>query len=917
MYSSNTSMHENFTTPMMKQYVAIKKQYMDCLLFYRMGDFYELFMDDAQVGARVLNITLTSRAKGKDGRIPMAGVPYHAVDAYLNKLVKAGHKVAICEQVSLPSKTGIIDREVVRIVTPGTVLDEKALEKKENNYIVALHVEKDIVALTVADVSTGYFATTQIVSTNPEQTIKNELARIHPAECILRERLYNDPHMLQTLKTEKGINIFPFLDWASYATDAPSVLKKHFGVNTLAGFGISEQTVAQQTAAAMLGYLQQTQKGPVNHIKKIASYSVHDHLVLDRSTIINLELFSTIREHDSKGTVLSVLDHTVTAMGGRLLKQWIRKPLVAKDEIQQRHAAVAVLLQKQSKRNRMREKIKEISDIERLLSRLSVGLGNARDLVNLKNSLVSVIAIKEEMKKCESELITSLANCIQTDSEPADRFRMTLPSVINYIEKNLVSEPPISIREGGMIASGLDEELDRLRDIVGGSRDWLVELEKKEREDTGIASLKVRFNQVFGFYIEVSKSNLAAVPPTYMRKQTLVNAERFITPELKEQEEIILSAEQRMHDIEFALYQKVLQHVLEHVGIIQDAAQSIAAFDCLLNFAHIAEKRNYVQPILQNSGEINIIAGRHPVVETLLENTQFVPNDVALDDDNQQLLLITGPNMAGKSVYIRQIAVIVLMAQMGSFVPAEKAEISLVDQIFVRSGASDVITSGLSTFMVEMVETAHILHHATEKSLIIMDEIGRGTSTYDGISIAWAVAEHLVKGLDKAPKTLFATHYHELQVLEEQYPKQIKNYHMAVADDKGEPIFLHTILPGGASHSFGVAVAKLAGIPENVIARANVLLVELEKRSAKDPSSWLVQDQSNLLTDNKTDSGQIQNDDVFIPQQINLADHLIHKELEQMDISQMTPLEALNKLADLKEKLKLFSMEKKKYMEAD
>jgi DNA mismatch repair protein MutS len=392
-----------------------------------------------------------------------------------------------------------------------------------------------------------------------------------------------------------------------------------------------------------------------------------------------------------------------------------------------------------------------------------------------------------------------------------------------------------------------------------------------------------------------------------MRKQTLVNAERFITPELKEQEEIILSAEQRMHDIEFSLYQKVLEQVLEHVGIIQDAAQSIAAFDCLLNFAHISEKKNYVQPVLKDNGEIAIVAGRHPVVETLLENTQFVPNDVNLDNTNQQLVLITGPNMAGKSVYIRQVAVIVLMAQMGCFVPAEKAEISLVDQIFVRSGASDVITSGLSTFMVEMVETAHILHHATEKSLIIMDEIGRGTSTYDGISIAWAVAEHLVKGLEKAPKTLFATHYHELQVLEDQYPKQIKNYHMAVADDKGEPVFLHTILPGGASHSFGVAVAKLAGIPESVITRANVLLAELEKRSTN----------QNISSSSEVEKSPINSRVTSFPRTISIADHLIHKELEQMDISQMTPLEALNKLAELKEKLKLFSMEKKKYMEAD
>lgn len=891
-------MQENFATPMMKQYMEVKKQYPDCLLFYRMGDFYELFMDDAHVGARVLNITLTGKANGKGGRIPMAGVPYHAVDAYLAKLVKAGYKVAICEQLSPPNKRGLVERDVVRIVTPGTVLDEKALDKKENNYIVALQIGKESVAFTVADVSTGYFSTTQISTENRDQTIKNELARLHPAECILPESLYNDAELLHILKSEKDMNIFPFLGWDTHASDATSVLHDHFGVKTLAGFGLHEQRLAQQTAAALLGYLKQTQKGPVNHIKKIATYAAHDHLVIDRSTMINLELFTTIREHDAKGTLLSVLDHTVTAMGGRLLKQWIRKPLVSQTEIASRHDAVDELLQKQSTRNSLREKIKEVSDIERLLSRLSVGLGNARDLVNLKNSLQSAVEIKDVLTRFESPLLKTLAEQIETSDTHS------LQSVITYIKKNIVAEPPISIREGGMIANGIDSELDKLRGIVGGSRDWILDLEKQEKERTGISSLKVRFNQVFGFYIEVSKSNLSSVPPTYMRKQTLVNAERFITPELKEQEEIILSAEQHIHDIEYKHFQKVLAHVLDHVGIIQDAAQSIAAFDCLLTFAHIAEKRNYTRPALTHSGAINIVCGRHPVVETLLEDSQFVPNNVLLDNENQQLLLITGPNMAGKSVFIRQVALIVLMAQMGCFVPAEKAEISLVDQIFVRSGASDVITSGLSTFMVEMVETAHILHHATERSLIIMDEIGRGTSTYDGISIAWAVAEYLV-AQKKNPKTLFATHYHELQVLEEKYPKQIKNYHMAVANDKGEPIFLHTIQKGGASHSFGVAVAKLAGIPKEVITRANALLEELEKRSevAHDiPTS------STAFRDKK---------ETFTPRQFTMVDQLIHKELEQIDISQMTPLEALNALAQLKEKLKLFSLEKKKYLEAD
>ncbi len=883
-------MQETFSTPMMKQYEAVKKQYQDCLLFYRMGDFYELFLEDAHIGAKVLNITLTGKANGKGGRIPMAGVPYHAVDAYLAKLVKAGYKVAICEQLSPPNKKGLVERDVVRIVTPGTMLDEKALEKKDNNYIVAVNIEKNSLALSVADVSTGYFATSEFPSENYQQTIADEFARIHPKECILPTKLYNNSDILKILRVENSINIFPFSDWDLYANDASQTLTKHFGVSTLAGFGITEQKSAQETAAALLGYLQQTQKRPVHHIKKIVAYSRDDFLALDRSTIINLELFSTIREHDSKGTLLSVLDQTITAMGGRLLKQWIKKPLVSAVEITGRHDAVEELLEKQSLRTDFRSTIEKVSDIERLFSRLSVGLGNARDLVNLKSSLNTILEIQKSLSNLESKTLHRLSKQIDTKA---------IKKIIQQIEDIIVEEPPISIREGGMITQNVDKELDRLRKIVGGSREWIVDLEMKEREQTGISSLKVRFNQVFGFYIEVSKSNLNAVPIHYMRKQTLVNAERFITPELKEQEEIILSAEEKINDIEFLLFQDILTKVLAQASVIQDAAQSIAAFDCLLSFAYIAEKNHYMRPSLIADGSMHIVGGRHPVVETLLGSGKFVPNDVCLDQSTQQLMLITGPNMAGKSVYIRQTALIVLMTQLGSFVPAESAKISPVDQIFVRSGASDVITSGLSTFMVEMVETANILHNATEKSLIIMDEIGRGTSTYDGISIAWAIAEHLVAHKNN-PKTLFATHYHELQVLEELFPQKIHNFHMSVAEENGEPVFLHTIVVGGASHSFGVAVAKLAGIPSEVIARAKVLLEELEKRSETEPTPATSVSQTEIAS-----------------HQINLADHIIHKELEQLDISQMTPLEALNKLADLKEKLKLFSLENKKYLDVD
>jgi len=617
-------MQQDFTTPMMKQYFEIKKQYEDCLLFYRMGDFYELFLEDANIGAQVLNITLTSRARGKDGRIPMAGVPYHAVDSYLSKLVKAGYKVAICEQVSLPNKNGLIDRQVVRIVTPGTLLDEKALEKKENNYIISCMIKDKKIAMTIADISTGYFLTFETETEDIEQTLKDELSRIHPAECILSDQLYNDPDTLRMLRSERQLNIFPFPDWENYATDAKTILKRHFAVTTLESFAIEDKPLALQTAAALLGYLQNTQKGPVHHIKTIKTATLNDHLILDKSTILNLELFSTIREHETRGTLLYVLDQTFTAMGSRLLKSWMRKPLADREEIEKRHRTVETILNTGQIKNNITDNIKQIADIERLVSRLSVGLGNARDLVNLKNSLQKIVEIKQQLAEIPTDLIKQLQQNIKTE----------IIDIISLIKSNIVEEPPISLREGGFIKGEVNKELDKLRKIVGGSREWIIELEQQERERTGISSLKVRFNQVFGFYIEISKSNLHLIPPNYLRKQTLVNGERFITPELKKKEEIILSAEEKINDIEYRLFQELLAKVLDKVMIIQDAAQSIAALDCLFNFAAIAEKNNYVRPTLVNSEKIHIKNGRHPVVEQLLEEKQFVPNNITLSQSH-------------------------------------------------------------------------------------------------------------------------------------------------------------------------------------------------------------------------------------------------------------------------------------------
>lgn len=872
---------DEFTTPMMKQYADIKKQYQDCLLFYRMGDFYELFMEDATIGAKVLNITLTGRPKGKDGRIPMAGVPFHAVDVYLNKLVKAGYKVAICEQMSLPNKRGIIERQVVRIVTPGTIVDENALSKKDNNFITSVLIEGNTLAMAWADLSTGYLSGIEKETTDPLTQLQQELAKIHPVECILNEQQYHDTEILKTLKTEKALNLFPFLEWDTYSTRSKEVLKSQLGVSTLSAFSLDQKPFLTQAIASLIGYFQETQKSTLTHIKRFTPQADDKIVGLDKSTIINLELFSTIREHDARGSLLSVIDQTITAMGGRLLKSYVLQPLINKEAIEERLNAVETFFKQSELKDTLREKLKQIPDIERLLSRISIGLSNGRDLNTLKFALQTILEIKQLLKKETNFLI----------KQTTENISNQLAKVISLIETTIVDEPPaVDVKNGRLIKRGVSTKLDKLHESIASSKHWIENLEKIERERTGIGSLKVRFNKVFGYYIEISKSNLTSVPSDYLRKQTLVNGERFITPELKHHEEIILTAEEKINALEYEIFLKTIEELLTYTQIIQESAEAIAALDCLSTFAFLAEKENYVKPKLIISGELSIKNGRHPVVEKLLESGQFVPNDVTFNKSNAQLLLITGPNMAGKSVYIRQVALITLLAQIGCFVPADSATITPVDRIFVRSGASDVITSGLSTFMVEMVETAFILNHATEKSLIVMDEIGRGTSTYDGISIAWAIAEYLVTHYKIPPKTLFATHYHELQKLETNFPRSVKNYSMAVVQQKEAPIFLYTITPEAASHSFGVAVAKLAGIPTEIVLNANQKLQSLESEK----------------TEMNFDS---------IPDNNTILNRLLLKELEDIDILQLTPLEALNKLAELKNKLKLLNSQHDTLME--
>lgn len=848
----------------MRQYAEIKKNYSDCLLFFRLGDFYELFLDDAKVGAEVLDITLTSRPRGKDGKIPMAGVPYHAVDNYIAKLIRAGYKVAICEQVSEPDRYGIVDREVIRVITPGTVLDEKALEKKENNFLISLLIEGASFSISSVDISTGQLETKEVLFDDLASSLSNELARINPSECILPPKHYNSPEILKLLKQQKNLNIYCYFNWEKYARIGEKFLKDHFKIKTLESFDIANKPLSIKTSAVLISYLKETQKDKIGHIKKISTSNDSQYVLMDRSTITNLELFTTIREHDIRGSFLNVVDKTLTAMGGRMMKSWILHPLRDKKEIIKRYDGVEEFIKNSTLKKEITKRLEDINDVERTFSRLSVGIGNARDMISLNESLKKYIYIKHKLINSKAKINQNIQRDISTK----------LNNLVSLIEETILPEPSITVKEGGIIKDGVNEKLDELRVLIGKGKEYILDLESRERERTGIASLKVRFNQVFGFYIEISKSNLHNVPKDFIRKQTLVNAERFITPELKEHEEKILKAEEETKRIEYEIYQKVLSEVLSFTDDVQKASAAIARLDCIISFAEIASKNNYIRPKLLYSGEMEIKKGRHPVVEQLLDEMHFVPNDLKLNNINQHLLIITGPNMAGKSVFIRQTALIVLMAQMGSFVPAKRALLSIVDKIFVRSGASDVITSGLSTFMVEMVETAYILNHATKDSLIVMDEIGRGTSTYDGISIAWAVAEHLAS-MKKPPKTLFATHYHELQDLEKEYPNKIKNFHLSVKEEQGVPVFLHTILPGGASHSFGVAVARLAGVPDSVIKRAYEVLHSLEARS-KTHSISKTETLSN-------ESG-------------------LYEEFANLEINSMSPLEALNKLSELKEK---------------
>lgn len=782
---------EKFSTPMMKQYLGLKEKYPDCLLFFRLGDFYEMFLEDAKVASSLLSITLTSRSRGKDGKIPMAGVPFHAVDNYISRLVKNGYSVAICEQLSDPTEPGLVKRDVVRVVTPGTLLDENALDRKRNNFVLAIHATTEIWELALADISTGVLYTLKNNKNNPKHLI-NTLSKFNIQECIVPSDLYNDKKFIKTLAEANVKNIHIVENSSKSASDF------------------------------LLKYLQYTQKSNIKHIKTIKDFADTESLEMDKATITNLELFATLRDHEARGSLINVIDKTKTSIGGRQLKNWLYKPLAIKEKIEARLDMVGKYTKGRNSREDLQKLLDGMLDLERLVARISLGLGNPRDLVGLKNSLYLALNIKdllEEKPILEKSIKHQVSNIIK--------------KIADEIAKVIEDEPPVDPKQGKLIKTNVSLELDEMKASISSSKDWISRLENQEKDSTGISSLKVRFNKVFGFYIEVSKASSIAVPTHYDRKQTLVNAERYTTNDLKKHEEIILTAEEKINELEYKIFLDIVSFVTENTNPIQETAKAIGELDCLLSFAQLAEEENYCRPIIKSSGGLNIVNGRHPVVEKLLEDHEFVPNDVHLNNSNSQLLVITGPNMAGKSVYMRQVALLVLMAQMGSFIPADSAELELVDKIFVRSGASDVITAGLSTFMVEMVETASILNNATSDSLIIMDEIGRGTSTYDGISIAWAVAEYLVSNENNRPMTLFATHYHELEDLEENFNDRVKNIQMAIYENEGEPIFLHKVIPGGAGYSYGISVARLAGVPEKVTTRAQEILKRLEVGNLK------------------------------------------------------------------------------------
>ncbi|MEK7788682.1 MAG: DNA mismatch repair protein MutS, partial [Planctomycetota bacterium] len=798
-------------TPMMRQYNEIKRQHKDALLFFRMGDFYELFFEDAKLASKVLGITLTSRSKG-EGAIPMAGVPHHAADSYIRKLIKAGHKVAICDQLQDPEEaTGIVDRGVTRIITPGTITEDTLLEDKSNNYLIAVLETNTMTGLSWIDLSTGRFQVEDI----RKETLFDEFARLNPSEVLLpEETVRNNTSFMERIRAECDGIVTARPDWEFSKDTAYRILMEHFGTASLEGFGCEDVGPALGAAGAVIQYLKETQKTSLKHIGKIQKYQADNRVLMDKATQQSLEITQTIRARDREGSLLSVIDQTKTPMGARLLREWIVSPLRVSAEIKYRQIGVKELSENSPLMRELRDILGNIYDIERISTKISCGRANGRDLVSLKQSLSKLPALKEKVGFCMSDVLVS-----------AEEQLDILDEVRTLIGTAIVPDPPPTIKDGGLIREGYDTALDELKYISKNGKSWIANFQAEEITRTGINSLKVGYNKVFGYYIEVTNVNKDNIPQAYIRKQTLKNAERFITPELKEYETKVLTADERAMDLEYDLFIQIREQVSGFTARLQRTSEAIALLDVLSTLANLAVENRYIMPEITDSLELKIIDGRHPVLDRKFASESFVPNDINLDGTQDTIMVITGPNMAGKSTYIRQVALLILMAQMGSFIPAKEATIGTVDRIFTRVGASDELSRGQSTFMVEMNETANILNNATERSLIILDEVGRGTSTFDGVSIAWAITEYIYQHIHA--RTLFATHYHELTELALLFPG-IKNFNIAVKEWGDEIIFLRKIVEGGTDKSYGIHVARLAGIPREVIQRPRIILNNLE-----------------------------------------------------------------------------------------
>jgi len=867
------------TTPMVQQYLSIKKKYPDAILFYRMGDFYEMFFEDAEIASRILEITLTSRNKKDQKQIPMCGIPHHAASGYIAKLVENGYKVAICEQIEDPRQAkGIVKRDVVRIITPNIKLETEMLDARTENFLLAISLPADIYGISYLDISTGMFRVTE---SDNFSNILDECRRIEPREVLLPQSKENHPRIKELLASLDKITT-TFIEDAIFDTaNARSRLIQQFKTVSLEGFGCEGMKAGISAAGALLYYIKETQKGEANHLSRIIAYSLSDYMIIDEITKRNLELFKTIREGSKRGSLFGVMDRTVTAMGGRLLRRWLQYPLLDKKKIDQRLDAVEEAKENLTLRRSLRESLDGIYDLERLNSRIVLAHSNARDLLALKRSLKRVPEIKNQLSSLKSEPFVKIYEGLDD-----------LADISDLIERAICDDPPMTLREGGIIRPGYSQELDEIVEISKNGKEWISRLEKKEREATGINSLKVGFNKVFGYYIEVSKTHLKSVPDHYIRKQTLVGGERYITEDLKAYETKVLEAEERRSLLEYELFQTIRERVAQENLRIQHTASLLAKLDVLLSLAELADENDYVKPDVHNNGRIFLEEARHPVIEKLMSGERFIPNTIEMDNDSRQVLIITGPNMAGKSTLLRQVALIVLMAQIGSFVPARSASITLIDRIFTRVGALDNLSQGQSTFMVEMQETANILNTATDRSLVILDEIGRGTSTFDGLSIAWAVAEYLHDWKGKGIKTLFATHYHELTDLATTRPR-VKNYNIAVKEWNDEIIFLRRLVEGGTNRSYGIQVARLAGIPKEVVERAKEVLRNIEEGELDSVG------RPNLA---RSRNRKMAHDDSSV--QLSLfktPEQTVIETIKGLNISTMTPLEALNRLNELKE----------------